>query len=88
MEATEKIISIMTRWRRSDAACGDQIASGDSQECRTSSVEGTHPLPVVQPEAIVEAQLSLQSRGIWRLESDSSRGWAMEVAQLERKETR
>ena len=62
MEAIGKIISIMTRWGRFDAVCGDQITSGDSQDCRSPSAEGTHPLPALQPGVSVEAQQNLQSR--------------------------
>jgi hypothetical protein len=40
MEATEKIISIMTRWLLCDAVLGYQIANGESQECRSPSVLG------------------------------------------------
>ena len=49
---------------------------------------GTHPRLFVQPEAVVEAQQSQRASGIWGLASDPLRGYATEVAQLERKETR
>ena len=52
--ATEKIINIMTRWRRSEAVVWRSDREGDSQECWSPFVGRTHPLPVVQPEAIVE----------------------------------
>jgi hypothetical protein len=44
MVATEKIISIMTRWRRCDFVRGDQIVSEDSLECQPPFVleERTH----------------------------------------------
>jgi len=44
MEATEKIISIMTRWRLCDFMRGDQITSGESQSvyCPSDLRERTH----------------------------------------------